>query len=76
MVTSGVKSVNAVAGEQHSGAWFSTTNSAAFPRIMQFLVPGLTEQSGSALTDQQGEPVAEVQLRIAPVVLSWSKVHP
>jgi hypothetical protein len=43
-------------------------NSTATPTVMQLGVCGLSEQSGRALTDQQGLPLAEVQLRIASVV--------
>jgi len=51
-------------------------NSAADPVVMQFLAVESAEQSGSALTDQHGLPVGEVQLRTAPVFKSCRKVQP
>jgi hypothetical protein len=51
-------------------------NSAEVPTVMQLGVVGLAEQSGSAFTDQQGDPLSEVQLRIADDVISCRKVHP
>jgi hypothetical protein len=43
---------------------------------MQLGALGFFEQSGSAGTDQQGEPVALEQSRMAPEVKSWRWVHP
>jgi len=37
---------------------------------MQLGAVGLIEQSGSAFTDQQGEPLALTQFNIAPEVMS------
>jgi hypothetical protein len=68
IVTSGVKSVNAVEVGDTCGLWFSIMNSAACPTVMQLGVVGLTEQRGSAFTDQHGEPFASVQLKNAPVL--------
>jgi len=45
-------------------------NSADVPSVMQLSVLGLTEQRGSAFTDQQGDPFAFVQLRTADEVVS------
>ena len=67
ILTMSVKSVNA--GDE-GGLWFSMINSAVAPSVMQFGVVGLTEHRGSAGTDQHGEPEAEVQLKIAPVLTS------
>src|ERR1700722_16423304 len=74
-VTLGEKSVNAVEVDDTCGLWFSMMNSAARPTVIQ-LVTGDTEQSGSAFTDQHGEPVADVQLRSAPVVSFKRYVQP
>ncbi|HET9374097.1 MAG TPA: hypothetical protein VFO40_03950 [Chthoniobacterales bacterium] len=58
------------------GLVFSKMNSAAVPTVMQLGAVGLAEQSGSAGTDQQGDPFAEVQLRIADDVILCRNVHP
>ena len=55
---------------------FSMMNSADCPSVIQLGVAGLTEQSGNAWTDEQGEPRYEVQLTVAPVVRSCMKAHP
>jgi hypothetical protein len=51
-------------------------NSADTPGIMQFAALGFAEQKGRAATDQQGEPFAREQLRMAEVFRSWRKLHP
>jgi hypothetical protein len=70
IVTRGVKSVYAVDDGDAWGLWFSMMNSAVVPSVMQLGVFGLTEQSGSAFTEEQGEPLGDVQFRIAPEVMS------
>ena len=50
-------------------------NSAALPRVMQSVVT-VREQIGIAFTDQQGEPVGDVQLKMAPEFMLKRYVQP